>query len=161
MKKPLHLLTLILLALSTSKSLGAPTASIDQLNWMTGSWSGSLGPNTLEENWTTSEGKSLMASVRTTGHGSTSMFETITIEEVDGTLILHLQQWESGFKPRTAGPMRMELTEITHKSVSFRNVAGFGMPTLKYSHPDADTFIVHVGMNGGGTFDIRLKAKNI
>ena len=102
-----------------------------------------------------------MASVRITGHGSTSMFETTIIEEVDGTLILDLQQWDPGFKPRTPGAMRMALTEITHNSVSFRNVAGFGMPTLEYSHPDADTFIVHVGRNGRGTFDIRLKAKNI
>ncbi|MCS5580149.1 MAG: DUF6265 family protein [Gammaproteobacteria bacterium] len=159
MKKLIVIFTLSLL---NSFALAAgPAASIEQLDWMTGNWAGNLGPNQLEENWIASEGNSLMAAVRMTGNDATSMFEMITIEEAEGSLVLHIQQWDPGFVPRTESAMEMELTEITGNSVSFVNVSGFGMPTLGYSHPDSETFIIHVGQDGGGSFDIELKARNI
>ena len=159
MKKLIAIFTLCLLS-SFAFSAG-PAASIEQLDWMTGNWAGNLGPNQLEENWIASEGNTLMAAVRMTGGDATSMFEMITIEEVDNSLVLHIQQWDPGFVPRTESAMEMELTEITEKSVSFVNVSGFGMPTLGYSHPDSETFVIHVGQEGGGSFDIELKARNI
>ncbi|MDB3992734.1 DUF6265 family protein [Gammaproteobacteria bacterium] len=142
-------------------SFAAPAASIEQLDWMTGNWAGNLGPNQLEENWIASEGSTLMAAVRMTGADATSMFEMITIEEVDGSLVLHIQQWDPGFVSRTETAQKLELMEITENSVKFEDVSGFGMPTLGYSHPDSETFIIHVGQDGGGTFDIELKARNL
>ena len=159
MKKLIVIFTLSLL--SSCALAAGPAASIEQLDWMTGNWAGNLGPNQLEENWIASEGNSLMAAVRMTGNDATSMFEMITIEEAEGSLVLHIQQWDPGFVPRTDSAMEMELTEITGNSVSFVNVSGFGMPTLGYSHPDSETFIIHVGQDGGGSFDIELKARNI
>tara|TARA_B100001245_G_scaffold110612_1_gene80939 strand:- start:3295 stop:3780 length:486 start_codon:yes stop_codon:yes gene_type:complete len=159
MKKLIVIFTLSLL--SSFALAAGPAASIEQLDWMTGNWAGNLGPNQLEENWISSEGNSLMAAVRMTGNDATSMFEMITIEEAEGSLVLHIQQWDPGFVPRTESAMEMELTEITGNSVSFVNVSGFGMPTLGYSHPDSETFIIHVGQDGGGSFDIELKARNI
>ncbi len=144
-----------------STTFAGPQASIEQLDWMTGNWAGNLGPNQLEENWIASEGGSLMAAVRVTGADATSMFEMITIEEVDGSLVLHIQQWDPGFEPRTESAQEMELEEITANSVKFVNVSGFGMPTLGYSHPDSETFIIHVGQDGGNTFDIELKSRVI
>ena len=159
MKKLIVIFTLSLL--SSFALAAGPAASIEQLDWMTGNWAGNLGPNQLEENWIASEGNSLMAAVRMTGSDATSMFEMITIEEAEGSLVLHIQQWDPGFVPRTESAMEMELTEITGNSVSFVNISGFGMPTLGYSHPDRETFIIHVGQEGGGSFDIELKARNI
>jgi len=159
MKKLIVIFTLSLLSSFTLAA--GPAASIEQLDWMTGNWAGNLGPNQLEENWIASEGNSLMAAVRMTGNDATSMFEMITIEEAEGSLVLHIQQWDPGFVPRTESAMEMELTEITGNSVSFVNISGFGMPTLGYSHPDSETFIIHVGQEGGGSFDIELKARNI
>ena len=96
-----------------------------------------------------------------TGNDATSMFEMITIEEVDGSLVLHIQQWDPGMVPRTETAQEMELEEITANSVKFVSASDFGMPTLGYSHPDSETFIIHVGQEGGGTFDIELKSRVI
>ena len=93
-----------------------------------------------------------------TGADATSMFEMITIEESEGSLVLHIQQWDPGFTPRTETAQKLELAEITENSVKFEDVSGFGMPTLGYSHPDSETFIIHVGQEDGSTFDIELKA---
>ncbi len=161
MRKLTQALLFSALSLTATITLAGPPANIEQLAWMTGNWAGNLGPNQLEENWISTEGRSLMAAVRMTGDDATSMFEVITIEEVDGSLLLHLQQFDPGFAARTEAPMAMELEEITDNSVKFVNVSGVGMPTLGYSNPDADTFIIHVGQDGGGSFDIELKARSI
>lgn len=162
MKSPLSVITaaLALVLLSTQAS-AQPAASIDQLDWMTGNWAGMLGPNQLEENWIATEGGSIAAMVRMTGNGSTSMFEMITIEEVDGSLVLHIQQWNPGFEPRTETAQRMVLEEITDNSVRFVDASGGGMASLGYSHPDPETFIIHVGQANGNVLDIPLKARSL
>lgn len=160
-KKLISSLVLSTLAVMVSTSFAGPPATIEQLSWMTGNWAGNLGPNQLEENWIAAEGSSLMAAVRMTGADATSMFEMITIEEVDGSLVLHIQQWDPGFVPRTEAAQKMELEEITANSVKFVAVSEGGMPTLGYSHPDSETFIIHVGQDGGSTFDIELKSRVI
>ena len=77
------------------------------------------------------------------------------------TAVEHIQQWDAGFQPRTEAAQKLELVEITENSVKFEDVSGFGMPTLGYSNPDEDTFVIHVGQEGGNTFDIELKARSI
>jgi len=154
--------TLAALALVASVSaFAAPEAKIEQLSWMTGNWAGALGPNQLEENWIGTDGRSLAAMVRMTGDDATSMFEMITIEEVDGSLELNIQQWNPGMDPRTPGAQKMRLMEIDDNSVKFEAVGEGGMKTLGYSHPDADTFIIHVEQAAGAKFDINLKARSI
>ena len=153
---------LAVLALVASVSaFAAPEAKIEQLSWMTGNWAGALGPNQLEENWIGTDGRSLAAMVRMTGDNATSMFEMITIEEVDGSLELNIQQWNPGMDPRTPGAQKMRLMEIDDNSVKFEAVGEGGMKTLGYSHPDADTFIIHVEQAAGAKFDINLKARSI
>ena len=163
LKKSMGLLSGLVVAASitTAAFAAGPAATIDQLDWMTGNWAGQLGPNQLEENWIATEGGSIAAMVRMTGSGATSMFEMITIEEVDGSLVLHIQQWDPGFEPRSESPQKMELEEITANSVKFRAVTEGGMSSLGYSHPDAESFIIHVGRPDGSTLDLPLQKRNI
>ncbi|MEX2468342.1 MAG: DUF6265 family protein [Pseudohongiellaceae bacterium] len=161
MKKTITLCLLSLAALTTVTLHAQPAASIDQLDWMTGNWAGQLGPNQLEENWIATEGGSIAAMVRMTGNGATSMFEMITIEEVDGTLRLHIQQFDPGFEARTPEPQEMVLEEITANSVRFRAVTEGGMASLGYSNPTPDSFMIHVGQANGNVLDIPLTARSI
>jgi len=161
LKKSLLSVIAMLAVLSSASSLAQPDASIDQLDWMTGNWAGQLGPNQLEENWIATEGGSIAAMVRMTGGGSTSMFEMITIEESEGTLVLNVQQFDPGFVPRTESPQQMILEEITANSVKFRAVTEGGFDTLGYSNPDADSFIIHIGRPDGSTMDLPLQKRSI
>jgi len=148
-------------ALNGSVQAAGVAGSISDLAWMTGNWAGALGPNQLEENWIMGESGSIAAMVRMTGAGATSMFEVITIEEVGGSLELHIQQWDAGFVPRTEAAQKMELEEITANSVKFKAVSEGGMASLGYSHPDDDSFVIHVGQASGQVFDINLTARSI
>ncbi len=84
-RKTLLSLALLAMAALSSSSFAGPPAKVADLAWMTGNWAGNLGPNQLEENWIMGEAGSIAAMVRMTGEGATSMFEMITIEEVDGS----------------------------------------------------------------------------
>lgn len=150
-----------LLGLLALSAHAGPPASVEDLSWMTGNWAGQLGPNQLEENWIKVEGSSIAAMVRMTGNDATSMFEMITIEEVDGSLELHIQQFDPGFVARTPEPQKMELSEITENSVHFVAVSEGGMASLGYSNPDPDSFIIHVGQASGNTLDIPLQKRSV
>lgn len=160
-RKIITSLALLALAAFSGSSFARPPATVADVAWMTGNWAGNLGPNHLEENWIKGEGGSIAAMVRMTRDGATSMFEMITIEEVEGSLVLHIQQWNPGMVARTESPQEMELVEVTENSVKFKATSEGGMASLGYSHPDAETFIVHVENPGRPVFNIPLKSRSI
>ncbi|GIS20137.1 MAG: hypothetical protein CM15mP120_20530 [Pseudomonadota bacterium] len=74
---------------------------VASLAWMTGGWSGPVGPDTvLEENWLEPMGGTIAALVRITSPEGTAMVEIVHIEEVGNTLELHIEQWDSGYESR-------------------------------------------------------------
>ena len=130
--------------------------SVSALSWMTGTWVGPVGPGELEENWTTPKAGSIQALVRMTGGGATSMVELIVIEEEEGSLTLHIQQWDPGYKPRPAGPSTMKLVDLGENTVAFEAIGEAEIAKLRYTR-DGDNFTVSVeGPNGA--FDLPLKA---
>ncbi len=145
------------LALGLAFAPAAMAASIADLAWMTGTWSGAAGPGVLEENWTVPRDGSIQSLVRMTGGGQTSMVELIVIEEEDDTLVLRLQQWDPGMKPRTEAPTVMKLAEMGESTVAFE-VVGEGMfSTLRYTR-DGDSFTISITNPEGASFDIPLSA---
>ena len=135
-----------------------PVASVADLAWMTGTWSGPVGGgNVLEENWTVPRAGSIQSLVRMTGPNGTSMVELIVIEEEEGTLRLRLQQWDPGMKPRTEGPSVMTLAELGENTVAFQAEEGAMFDRLRYTR-DGDSFTISITNPNGSQFDIPLKA---
>lgn len=153
------LLLSLLLLISPFGSADDVKAKISDLSWMTGSWSGALGPMTLEENWITPTDGSLASLVRMTGDGKTTMIELIVIEEKNDSLVLHIQQWDPGFVPRTPKAQTMKLAEIGDKQVGFKATETGGMNTLAYSRPTPTTFNIDIENSIGAKMQISLQAK--
>ena len=85
------------------------------------------------------------------------MVELIVIEEEDDTLVLRLQQWDPGMKPRIERPTVMKLAEMGESTVAFE-VVGEGMfSTLRYTR-DGDTFTISITNADGSSFDLPLTA---
>lgn len=135
----------------------APAASVSDLAWMTGTWSGPVAGEVLEENWTVPKAGSIQSLVRSTGSKGTSMFELIVIEEEEGTLRLRLQQWDPGMKPRTEGPSVMTLAEMGENTVAFQGEEGAMFDKLRYTR-DGGNFTISITFPNGSQFDIPLKA---
>ena len=152
--------TTLALAFAAGTAFAAgPPAKITDLAWMTGTWSAPLGPNTLEENWTTAANGNIASMVRMSGPNGVSMWEVITIEEKDGSLLMSIQQWDAGFKPRSPAAQKMELVEIGDKRVKFKAVTEGAMTTLGYSIGADGTFNIEAGQPGGNVAKLSLKAK--
>jgi len=149
--------TLSFALLAGSAFAAGPPARITDLAWMTGTWSAPVGPNTLEENWTSASGGSIASMVRMTGPGGVSMWEVITIEEKDGSLVMNLQQWNAGFEPRTPKAQKMELVEIGDKRVKFKAVTEGSMTSLGYSRSADNTFTIEAGQPNGSVMKLPLK----
>jgi len=135
-------------------------AKVENLSWLTGSWDGQLGPNVLEENWSLPRSGSIASLVRQTGPDGMGMIEMVFIEEANGTLELHLQQWDSGFSPRSPAAQKMTLADMTENSVTFRAVGEGGLAQLKYSRPSADEFNIDVRTMTDQEFTIKLKPQS-
>ena len=96
----------ILLLVSISNSTFA--ATLADLHWMVGSWSGSLGPQTVEEAWSTPRGGTMSTMIRLTSETSTNMVELIVIREENDSLILHLRQFSPALELRLAQDMPLK-----------------------------------------------------
>ena len=111
---------------------------VASLAWMTGGWSGPIGPDAvLEENWLEPMGGTIAALVRITSPEGTAMVEIVHIEEVGNTLELHIEQWDSGYKSR-APAQKMRLSAIEEKSVTFTAAAPGALKKLGYALVDDD-----------------------
>ncbi len=135
-----------------------PAAKIGDLAWMTGHYEGSLGKGTLEENWAEPKGGSIASLVRATGEGgATSMIELIVVEEEAGSLMLRLQQWNPGLKPRTDEPLVMRLVESAPNKIVFENTGTSGMKRLGYTK-SGKSFTISIVTAQGQARDIKLSA---
>ena len=123
--------------------LQSEKTSIANLSWMTGSWSGAMGPATLEENWTQAKSGTIASLVRLTTPEGTGMVEIVNIQEMDGTLVLHLQQWGPGFTA-LAPAQKMLLDRSGEHTVTFKAASPGGLKQLTYSRPADNEFEVAV-----------------
>ncbi|MCZ6710746.1 MAG: DUF6265 family protein [Gammaproteobacteria bacterium] len=137
----------------------AVKATVADLAWMTGSWTGPIGEQTLEENWIRPMGGSIAAVVRFTQDGATNMTELIVIEESHGTLVFRVQQWFPGYVPRNPEPHEMALVELAENRVGFAATGAGDFKTLTYSRPSADSFNIDVETKEGVKFQINLRAQ--
>lgn len=123
--------------------LASEQPTVGNLKWMTGSWAGDIGGPTLEENWTQAKAGSIASLVRITSPEGTAMVEIVNIQEMEGTLVLHIQQWDPGFVPR-ADAQKMVLESIGHQSVNFNAASPGGLKKLGYSLTEDGQFLVQV-----------------
>ena len=150
----------LLLALAPLPAFAAgPAAQVTDLAWMTGSWKGSMGAGTLEENWSQPDAGTIASLVRGTANGKANLIELIVIEESEGSLVLRLQQWNPGFVPRSPDPMVMELVAISEREVTFENSGEGSLKKLTYSRPADDTFVVAVVTAQGAEVAFELEAQ--
>jgi hypothetical protein len=104
-----------------------PDATIAQLAWLAGTWSGPSGTSTVEERWTPAAGGSSLAVARTLRNGVMSAFEFLCIVERGGTLVYSAMP--NGRSPAT----HFTLTAIAADAATFENPAHDYPTTVRYA----------------------------
>ena len=102
------------------------TATVAQLAWLVGTWSGGDGPVSFEERWTPPAGGAMLAVSRTLKGDRMVSFEFLRIVERDGGLVYIAQP---GGRP----PTEFALTAITVDSATFENPTHDFPKMIRYS----------------------------
>jgi len=156
---PMRRLLLSILTILPCLAHPASAPSVADLAWMTGTWVGPLGEQTLEEHWVQPGNGTMACVVRFTSGGATNIYELIVIEERAGSLVFQVRQWLPGFVPLDPPGQTMALAEIGERRVSFKAVGPGNFQTLSYSRPTDDEFHIAVQTQDGGAFQLQLRPK--
>ena len=135
----------ILLCMSTITSASA--ATLADLHWMVGAWTGSLGPQTVEEAWSPPRGGTMATMVRLSGDDNTHMIELIVIREDGDSLTLHLRQFSPALELRLE--QDMPLSTLNEKSVEFAGPEGARIKALGYRNVGPENMEVDVTVTDG------------
>ena len=160
MRRTLFVLLIVSLLTVTTAAADNHGPSVEDLAWMTGTWSGAMGQGgTLEENWAVPRNGSMAALVRGfSPDGTTNMIELISIEEENDSLVLRLKQWNPGMEPRTEDFQEFKLVESKDRMIQFENAGNASFSQLGYSRPADDKFGISIELPTGASFDIELDA---
>ncbi len=125
-------------------------ASISQMAWLAGTWSGGGGPVAIEERWTPAAGGAMLAVSRTIKGDRMVAFEFLRIVERDGTLVYVAQ-------PNGTPPTEFRLSAITPDSATFENKAHDFPKVIAYAKKPDGTLEARVsdGNQKGETFRFR------
>jgi hypothetical protein len=129
---------------------GPVRASLSQLSWLVGAWSGGGGPVSIEERWTPPAGGAMLAVSRTIKGDRMVAFEFLRIVERDGTLVYVAQ-------PNGASPTEFRLSAITADSATFENRAHDFPKMISYTRRTDGSLEARVSDGGqrGETFLFR------
>lgn len=95
----------VLLTIAATESYGqAPVgnasrpakATLDQLGWVTGAWTGSLGDRTIEQHWSAPLAGSIIAMYRSIRENRPTLYELLAIEQDGEGVVLRIKHFAPG-----------------------------------------------------------------
>jgi hypothetical protein len=117
-------------------------ATLQQLAWLPGEWTGTQGRANIEERWTPAGGGAMLAVSRTTAKDRLVAFEFLRIVERDGGLVYIAQ-------PNGKPPTEFVLTKIDAGSATFENPSHDFPKTIRYTRRDDGSLEATIsGANG-------------
>jgi hypothetical protein len=127
-------------------------ATIAQLGWIAGVWTGTAGQSTVEERWTPPAGGAMLAISRTLRNETMSAFEFLCIAERDGSLVYSAMP--SARSPAT----HFMLTSITADAATFENPSHDYPKLIRYAKkPDGSLETTIAGESGQRAQSVTLK----
>jgi len=76
----------------------SPQATLADIQWIQGHWTGKAFGGQAEEIWSPPLGESMMGSFKLVQDGKVKFYEIITISEIEQTLIMRLKHFDSELK---------------------------------------------------------------
>ncbi len=130
----------------------APVApTLASLDWLVGSWRGSVGEDPIEEVWLPPVGGAMAGIFRWSKGGQVYLYELMTLEETGGSVILRIKHFDpdlTGWEEKSESVV-FDLVEATADRAAFAKRGG-----------DDDTRIVYRRTDGGGMAVVFEEAGN-
>ena len=83
-------------ARQTETRTPAAKATVDQLAWVTGAWTGMLGDRTVEQHWSAPLAGSIIAMYRSIQKGRPTLYELLAIEQEGEGVVLRIKHFTPG-----------------------------------------------------------------
>jgi hypothetical protein len=142
--------------LSYDQAVGSPTATIQDVSWISGYWQGKAWGGETEEIWSLPTAGSMMGSFKFSQEGKVKFYELIIIREVNDSLVLKLKHFSDELK----GWEEKEQT-VDFKLVKLgKNIAYFdGYTYQKVSEDEMNAYVVID--NNGQAEETKFKFKRL
>ena len=90
-------LLIVASAVTTAQTQSVPAkATIDQLSWVAGAWTGTLGERTIEQHWSAPLGGSIIAMYRSIQNSKATLYELLAMEQDGEGVSLRIKHFAPG-----------------------------------------------------------------
>jgi hypothetical protein len=133
----------------------APTkATVDQLAWVTGAWTGKLGDRTVEQHWSAPLAGSIIAMYRSIQGDRPTLYELLAIEQDGDGVVLRIKHFApgTGLVGQEAKDVSMNhaLVRLDGRTAVFEAIAAATPTQVTFTSPGPDTLNITVSRQRDG-----------
>ena len=118
-------------------------ATMDDMAWLVGAWTGTRGSSSIEERWSPPSGGAMLGVARTVKDGKMRSFEYLRVVERDGGLVYVAQ-------PGGRSATEFVLTELAGQRAVFQNPRHDSPQQIVYELSDEGALSATIGFINGG-----------
>lgn len=139
----------------TAAGSAAPAkATVDQLAWVTGAWTGRLGERTIEQHWSAPLAGSIVAMYRSIQGNRATLYELLAMEQEGEGVVLRIKHFApgAGLVSQEAKDQSIDhtLVRLEDRTAVFEGGAGPIPTRITFTHPDPDTLNITVARQRDG-----------
>ena len=122
-------------------------ATVQQLEWIAGAWSGTLGDRTIEQHWSAPAGNSIVAMYRSIRNNQVTLYELLAIEQEGDAVVLRIKHFAPG--PGLVGreakdeSVNHTLVRLDGRTAVFQGT-GDNPAKVSFSNPDPQSLTIVV-----------------
>jgi hypothetical protein len=129
-------------------------ATVEQLAWVTGAWTGKLGERTIEQHWSAPLAGSIIAMYRSIQANKPTLYELLAMEQDGEGVVLRIKHFAPG-----AGLVGQEakdesvnntLIQLEGRMAVFEGGVASSPTRITFTSPDPDTLNITVGRQRDG-----------
>jgi hypothetical protein len=123
-------------------------ATVKQLAWVAGAWTGQLGDRTVEQTWSAPLGNSIVAMYRSVQNDRAQLYELLAIEQEGDGVVLRIKHFAPG--PGLVGreakdeSVNHTLVSLEGRSAVFQGTGADNPARVSFNSPDDRTLTIVV-----------------
>jgi hypothetical protein len=141
-------------------------ATVEQLAWVAGAWTGTLGQRTVEQHWSAPLGGSIIAMYRSITANKATLYELLAIEQEGDSVVLRIKHFAPG--PGLVGQeakdesVNQTLVKLEDRLAVFEGGTPASPVRITFSSPDTATLNITVErQRNGAPVSTEFKYKRI
>ena len=127
---------------------GPARASVEQLAWVAGNWTGTLGDRTIQQHWTAPLAGSMIATYRSIRENRPTLYELLAIEQEGDGVVLRIKHFAPGpglvSQEAKDESMNHPLVRLDGRTAVFEGGAAANPARITFTSPDPSALTITV-----------------